>query len=142
MAYADYDFYRNVYRGQTVGPQEFPALAERATDYLRGMTQGISDRAAGPAQEAVKKAACAVAEALLDQETLRAGAFNKERAVSSETVGDWSRTYRAGGLSATELEYIADRKWEALSLYLGPYPLFAPLFQVRSYPCQHTQEYM
>lgn len=137
MAYADYDFYLNTYFGNNVSEEDFPRLSERASDYVRAATSGISDTVDGWQVEAVKKASCAVADVLLDEEIMAAGAFSGEQTVSSETVGGWSRSYRAASLASADVEYIEKRKRDALLLYLGNLPAFAPLFRVRSYPCLH-----
>ena len=137
MAYADYDFYLNTYFGNAVPEEDFPRLSERASDYIRSATTGISNTVDGWQLEAVKKASCAVAEALLDEEIMTATAFSGGQAVSSETVGGWSRSYRAASLASADVEYIENRKRDALLLYLGHLPAFAPMFRVRSYPCTH-----
>lgn len=139
MAYADYDFYLNTYFGNAVSEEDFPRLSERASDYVRSATRGISDTVDGWQMDAVKKASCAVADALLDEEIMTAGAFSGEQAVSSETVGGWSRSYRAASLASADVEYIEKRKRDALLLYLGNLPAFAPLFRVRSYQCLHRR---
>ena len=135
--YADYDFYLNEYFGNAISPEDFPRLSERASDYIRSATTGISNTVDGWQLEAVKKASCAVAEALLDEEIMTATAFSGGQAVSSETVGGWSRSYRAASLASADVEYIENRKRDALLLYLGHLPAFAPMFRVRSYPCTH-----
>lgn len=137
MAYADYDFYLNDYFGDAIAPEDFRRLSERASDYIRSMTRGISDQVSGTALEAVQKASCAVADALLDESIMAAGAFSGEQALSGETVGGWSRSYRSQSVSASDVEYLKDRKREALMLYLGNLPEFSALFKVRSYPCLH-----
>lgn len=139
MAYADYDFYLNTYFGNAVSVEDFPRLSERASDYVRAATAGISDTVDGWQVEAVKKASCAVADVLLDEEIMTAVAFSGEQAVSSETVGGWSRSYRSASLASADVEYIEKRKRDALLLYLGNLPAFAPLFRVRSYPCLHQK---
>lgn len=137
MAYCDYDFYLNVYLGDAIAQEDFPRLSERASDYLRAATKGRSDQAGGAALEAVKKAACAVADVLLDESLLNAGAFSGGQTVSSETVGGWTRSYRTSSVTAFDAEYLSARRREALRLYLGALPAFADLFAVRSYPCLH-----
>jgi len=139
MAYADYDFYLNTYFGNAVSEEDFPRLSERASDHVRAATRGISDTVDGWQMDAVKKASCAVADALLDEEIMTAGAFSGDQAVSSEAVGGWSRSYRAASLASADVEYIKNRKRDALRLYLGNLPAFAPLFRVRSYPCTHRK---
>ena len=137
MAYCDYDFYLNVCFGDAIAEEDFPRLAERASDYIRAATKGLSDTLTdGGQMEAVRKCACAVAGILLDESIMTAGAFSGEQAVSSESVGGWSRSYKTASLSAAEVEYIDKRKREAIQLYLGNLAHFAPLFRVRSYPCK------
>ncbi len=135
--YADYDFYLNVYFGNAVAEADFPRLSERASDYIRSATQGASDKVDGWQLEAVKKASCAIADVLLDEEIMTASAFGGGQAVSSEAVGSWSRSYKAPSISTAEVEHINSRKTEALMLYLGRLSSFAGIFKVRSYPCLH-----
>ncbi len=138
--YADYDFYLNEYFGNAISPEDFPRLSERASDYIRSATTGISDTVDGWQLEAVKKASCAVAEVLLDESIMTAALYSGGQAVSSETVGGWSRSFRGPALSAAEVEFNNSRKRDALLLYLGNLPAFAPLFRVRSYPCIHKEK--
>jgi len=138
--YADYDFYLNSYFGNAISEEDFPRLSERASDYVRAATEGISDTVDGWQLEAVKKASCAIAEVLLDEEIMTAGAFSGEQAVSSEAVGSWSRSFRASSLTVSEVEYVNSRKREALLLYLGSLPAFRSIFKVRSYKCLHHAE--
>lgn len=133
--YADYDFYLNTYFGNAISAEDFPRLSTRASDYIRSATNGLSDTVDGWQLEAVKKASCAVADALLDEEIMNAGAFSGEQAVSSETVGSWSRSYGSSSFSTAAAEQIEKRKTDALTLYLKNLPAFEPLFKVRSYRC-------
>lgn len=137
MAYCDYNFYRDAYFGDVIAEEDFPRLSERASDYIRAATQGISDQVDGWQMEAVQKCTCAIAEVLLDESIMTASAYSGEQAVSSESVGSWSKSYSAPGLSAAQVENIAERKRDALLLYLGNLPAFAPIFKVRSYRCIH-----
>lgn len=137
--YADYDFYLNDYYGNAVTAEDWPRMSERASDYIRAATNGISDKVSGAAIDAVKKCSCSIADVLLDEAIMTAGAFSGETSVSSETVGGWSKSYRAPSLAGAEVEYIGQRKREALILYLGNLPEFASLFKVRSYPCLHRR---
>lgn len=86
--YADYDFYLNAYYGDAIAAEDFPRLSERASDYVRAATRGLSDTVDGSQLEAVKKASCAVAEVLLDESVMTAAVYSGEQAVSSEAVGD------------------------------------------------------
>lgn len=135
--YADYDFYLNTYFGNSIPEEDFPRLSTRASDYIRSATNDLSDTVDSLQLDAVKKASCAVADVLLDEEIMTAGAFSGEQAVSSETVGSWSRSYGASSISSTAVEQIEKRKTDALMLYLKNLPAFAPLFKVRSYKCLH-----
>lgn len=138
--YADYDFYLNEYFGDAISPEDFPQLSERASDYVRAATRGISDTVDSWQLEAVKKCACAVADVLLDESIMTANVYSGEQAVSSETVGGWSRSYKPPSVSSAEAAFHADRKRDALLLYLGNLPAFAPVFRVRSYRCTHRAE--
>ena len=138
--YADYDFYLNEYFGDAISPEDFPRLSERASDYVRAATRRISDTVDSWQLEAVKKCACAVADVLLDESIMTANVYSGEQAVSSETVGGWSRSYKAPSVSSAEAAFHSDRKLDALLLYLGNLPAFAPVFRVRSYRCTHRAE--
>lgn len=138
MGYADYDYYINVFLGKSIGGEDFPRLAERASDYVRGVTRGISDTVGGRGgRDALQKAVCAVAEVFFDEERLVERGFSGGAALASETVGSWSRSYRDPAVSDSEIKLLADRKWEAVRVYLAGVPCFQDLFGVRSYPCLH-----
>lgn len=135
--YADYDFYLNTYWGNSISGDDFPRLSERATDYIRSTTRGISDTVYGGQLDAVKKASCAVADVLLDEEIMVGSAFGGGHAVSGETVGGWSVSYGSSSFSSANAEFMEKKKLDALLLYLKNLPAFAPLFKVRSYKCIH-----
>lgn len=113
MTYADYDFYRNEYFGQTIEGADFPRLALRASQYIDYITQGRAERNAG--LEALKMCCCALAEQYqtietaqtLAQKSLVAGVGDGAE-VQSETVGSWSRSYRSGGDSAQSAAQAAE----------------------------------
>lgn len=137
MAYADYTFYTDVYYGDQISEEEFPKLSERASDYIRATTQGVSDKVEGRQLDAVKKATCAVAEIIQDENRMVNKTFSEGQSVSSETVGSWSRSFRSTSLSSTELEYLNQRKQNALWLYLSGMAEFDFIFKVRSFQCIH-----
>lgn len=89
MAYADFEFYKNMYRG-TLPEADFSRLSERASDYIDGRTEYILKSAGVPEElsERVKKACCALADAMHGNE--RGGVK------TSETVGNYSVSYAAG----------------------------------------------
>ena len=129
MAAVDYTFYTGSYLGNAIREEEFPRLAARACEQLRAWTGGAV-RPEEKSPEAVKKAVCALAEVLRDEERLSAAAFGEDRRLAGETVGDWSRSYAVSGPTDTELKLLERRKREALELYLGG--LFPG--KVRSWP--------
>ena len=67
MAYTDWNFYENTYRGNVVPEADFPRIADRASDFLDVITfdrlvDGLPDDER--AKTKVQKAVCAVAEEL------------------------------------------------------------------------------
>lgn len=134
--YSDYDFYVNDFFGNAIAEEDFPRYASRATDYIRAATQGVSDKVTDKwPVHAVKKCTCAIAEVMLDEEIMIASAFSGGQAVSSESVGSWSKSYSAPGLSAEQVEYLNKRKQDFLWLYLGGLAAFANMFRVKSFSC-------
>lgn len=89
MAYADYDFYKNVYRG-TLSEAEFARLSERASDYIDGRTGYVLKTAGIPDElsERVRKACCALADTIRGNES---GGVK-----TSESVGNYSVSYAVG----------------------------------------------
>lgn len=135
MAYADYEFYQNEYFGNSVNANDFQRLAARASDYIYAYTNGISDTVTGKDLEMVKKATCAIAEIIQDENNMTSNAYSAGAKLSSESVGSWSKSYSTAAISGTEVEYIEKRKLDALMLYLGNLAAFSSVFRVRSFPC-------
>lgn len=82
------------FKGAAVSEADFPAAAERASEYIDYITRG---RATADT-DAVKRACCAVAEVL--SSAAKAREAGGGGAVQHETVGSYSVTYR----SANEVE--------------------------------------
>ena len=64
--YADYEFYKNTYKGSKISPEEFESFAARASDFLDYITRGrLENGVPSVEKDAVKvrKACCAVADA-------------------------------------------------------------------------------
>lgn len=100
--YADYTYYTNQYFGVTVSEMDFPRLATRASDYIDYLTLG---KAAGYADnDAVKKCCCALAESFLIVENARVSAASESGELQSETVGEYSRSYRSGAETAAAIQ--------------------------------------
>lgn len=144
--YADYDFYVNDFYGNAIPEKDFPRYASRASDYIRAATNGVSDKfqedwtraattSSAIAMFAIKKCTCAIAEVILDESIMEASAFSGGQAVSSESVGSWSKSYEKSSLSAEQVEYLNKRKQDFLWLYLGGLAAFSNLFRVKSYRC-------
>lgn len=88
MLAVDFDYYRDVYRGEAVGAEAWPAFSRDAAAWLDAVTFSRADERLPPETlDACKMAVCAAAEVLFRQ---REGG-----ALTSETVGKWSRSYAA-----------------------------------------------
>lgn len=135
MAYADYEFYTEKYYGDTVPESDFPKYAERASDRINMIT---FDRLVNgfPEEERavtkVKKAVCAVAEALYQIDQIKkasmesVGTVTREdgtvvsKAVSSVSSGSESISFATGTSGGTESIYeqaAVDKKVESVLLY-------------------------
>lgn len=136
MAYADYLYYSTVFMGAAVPPEEFPALAVKASAYIDYVTMRRAKTAQGDDLEAVKMATCALAEVMRDASKLDAVAFNTDQQLSSESVGDWSKNYGTRSVSATDIQLAERRKKETVLIYLGG----TKLLRARGYGrCSHTR---
>ena len=86
MAYADYTYYKTIYKGTAVPESRFDAAAERASELLDEITCGrITD--GWTEYDGVKRACCALAERQYSL-AQRGGAD-----IRSESVGSRSVTY-------------------------------------------------
>lgn len=129
MVYADYQYYKTVYMGNTVPEESFPSLAIKASAYVDWATMNRAKTATGDAADAVKNAVCALAEIIQDGEKLSAISSDTESPIASETVGGWSRSFGSKAVSASDLQLIESRKKEAVMMWLAPYGLL----QARGY---------
>jgi len=112
---SDYDFYRNVYYGEILTAEDFPKYATRADAYLSELTYGRYTNSSLPEKTitAVKMAECAVADLCFTTEA----ESTVSSAISKETVGDHSVTYRTGSDAAKTL---SARIKETAERYLFP----------------------
>lgn len=116
MAYADYTYYTTMYLGNAISEEDFPRLAQRASECLDQLTFGRAADATGDLQTAVKSACCAVAETVQRNETSQTNAD-----VSTERVGDLSVTYaRVSSREADRRVYNAAARYLSLTGLLYP----------------------
>jgi hypothetical protein len=106
MAYATYEFYQESYGGDAIPLVDFQRFARRASEYIDMVTLG---RAASYDDEEnlVKKACCAVAEAIKTNE--------EGGGIVAESVGKISRNYAA---SVTNTPTEEERLSTAICRYL------------------------
>ncbi len=86
----DYDFYTDVYQGDSIPTEEFLRLARRAGAQLERYKRDYQVTAPAPDSEAL--AICAMADALYYYETAQNGG-----AVVSSAIGSVSSTFRDPG---------------------------------------------
>lgn len=118
MAYADFEFYESVYFGDVLTAEAAPRWLERASDEIdtltfRRLAAGLPEAAADAAR--VKKAVCAVAEALfrVEQQRKAASASTDEQgnfraAVASVSSGKESISYAQGTDASVYAKAAAD----------------------------------
>lgn len=103
--YTDYDFYKGIYKGN-MPESDFNRLVTRASAEVR---RNIFDRDITNHEEEVQMATCYVADTLLKIEQLDAkkdklvSSNASDKIISSESVGDLSRTF-ANTSNLAELE--------------------------------------
>lgn len=104
MIYADYDYYANVYMGNSISEEDFPRMAARASRFIDYITQ---NRAESSGLDAVKLCACELAEKyqLIDMAHMAArdSMSGDAEQVKSESVGSWSRTYGSAADNAAAI---------------------------------------
>lgn len=96
MAYADYDFYTNIYLGVAIKEADFPRFALRASEEIDDLTRGRAETYFIGNPVPVSKAACAIAEVLQQQErgnALASMAKDGRGTIRSESVGGESYSY-------------------------------------------------
>lgn len=120
MAYVDFEFYQNTYKGDTVPVSAFDKWAERASEYLDADCGGLAATASGEAMEAVKRCCCAVAEALYSAQLQAESGTPNGAVLKAETVGSWRQEYE---LTADATKTLDARVYEIEKRYLGPWGL-------------------
>ncbi len=115
-AYADYEFYIVNYRGKAVSETDFPVAALNATQFIRTLTVGRSDRYEG---EEIKYATCAAAEAYA--QAFRFSESEAETAeISTENTDGYSVSYVSQRQSGETQEALFKRKaYDAVRTWLS-----------------------
>lgn len=111
MAYANYDFYKAIYKG-TMSEAAFERLSERASDYIDSRTGDVFAGRffeSGLVELKVKKACCAAADAYAINES----GGSKQ----SESVDGYSVTYASG----SKVKSADERLDAAVRMYIGDY---------------------
>ena len=128
MAYADYEYYKDIYLGTAISEQDFPRLSLRANSFLDYYTQGRA--AQNQELDALKMACCAIAEQYQNidlaskaalhalQNSANAGEAGE---LQSQSVGSWSKTYRSGGESAQQATTAAQAAQASLASAAAQY---------------------
>ena len=125
MSYIDYEFYQNVYFGNLISVEDFPRLAERASERVNDLTFKRLRKWLPEDEEDlkdIKKAVCCFAESIYYDDTLSnsgmaaVGQITQEdgtvrgKVISSVSAGNESIGYATGGSSANSLEGMAIQK--------------------------------
>ncbi len=94
MAYADFNYYKNVFKGSSITDiATFDNLSERATEYINSVTFGHID----DITDNIKRCCCALTEQInLDNN------FQNGKLISSEKNGNYSVSYAVPSNIATE----------------------------------------
>lgn len=100
MAYADFAYYSETFYGDMIPEESFDKYITRASVYIDRLTMNRAREYT--ADDAVKKATCAVAEQYMLIANARTSIANGE--IASESVGSHSVSYRSGVETAASLE--------------------------------------
>lgn len=116
---ADYDFYRNVYMGDTVPEADYPRLIKRAGAQL-AQYRRIYTVDAPQGGDAEKMALCAMAEALYNVEAVANG---EGGAIQSASIGSVSTSYGDAAAKAVDVTPTGVERalYQAARLYIDIY---------------------
>lgn len=129
MAYADFEYYSQNFGGNAIVEADFPALSVRASAFVDAATMGRAKTATGSNLVAVQNAVCEIAEIFQDEQRMNSSTFSASGALSSESVGQWTRNYSTRTATAAEMELLQTRKRDALLMYFSGTGLMAPAGQ-------------
>ena len=124
-AYADFEYYRELYKGNRVPENDFERLAMRASEYLDWLTNDGAEALQRNERHEnnLRLATCAIAEVVLEEEESNQASSEAGNAVVSESNDGFSVTYArtAAQLDSrgTEMQIaFGRRKYEAAHRYL------------------------
>ncbi len=116
MVYADYNFYKTEYLGNSIKEEDFDRLALRASQFLDYYTMGKAKNAVG--LENLKMACCAIADKYQVIENAQKAAeenFADGGSLKSESVGSYSVSYQTASEKATAAATSAESAEKSLA---------------------------
>lgn len=109
MAYADYSFYKGIYKGSKLSEAEFERLSERASEYIDSRTDYVLYKSGIPPdmEIRIKKACCALAETV---DSCESGGVKVSESVDGYSVSYAAAAQRTAAqrLDDTAQLYLAD----------------------------------
>lgn len=120
MAYADYQFYTTTYYGDTVPESDFPKYAERASDRIDAITfdrlvNGLPEEERAVTK--VKKAVCAVAEALYQIDQIKKASMESVGTVIREDGTVVSKAVSSVSSGAESISYVTGTTGSNTDIY-------------------------
>lgn len=117
MAYADFEYYRDIYHGSAIDEDAFPALAREASLFIDQLTYNRMNQG-WQVTDAVKMAVCAVAERI--QIAKQSGAMSVNSSIKSENNDGYSVSYN-------DLSLIHNQLYSDYEAAAYPYLIFTGL---------------
>lgn len=112
MAYADYQYYTDTYKGNTIPQSVFDQKAQRASEYLHYITYGRAKDNMTTYEEEIKMACCAIAEDYYQN-------GDNEDHIISESVGGHSVSYDRAVSSKSKMRKAKMYLFDTGLLYAG-----------------------
>ncbi len=131
-SYIDFDYYSNFYDKPKVSKEDFNQLALDATNNIRSR---IMNKSIVNYEKIVKDTTCLIVDVLSDISQLKARkeklALGNEKILSSEKVGDYSRTFSS--VSINELNELISSKEKEIDDLITKNLLFTGLLYTGVY---------
>lgn len=117
--YADFSYYRDVYKGTAVADEDaYAAVGRHASLFIDQITFNRLHQSWLATTDAVKMAACAVADSIKQYEAA-AEQVVSAAALKSETVGGWSGTYQDTTEARAAIESVMMEAARPYLIYTG-----------------------